>query len=65
MSGSLLGVGAASARTVPLTTYDGRDFSVSMPRSWNIGADPDRGVIVAQEDPARKDAAAVLLVFNP
>jgi hypothetical protein len=57
--------GAASAATVPLAPYDGRDFSVSMPQSWNIVADADRGIVIARQDPGRQESAAVLLVFRP
>lgn len=50
------------AGTAPLDTYTGPKFSVGLPRGWNVTSDASRGVIVAQEDPNRNDAAALLLL---
>src|SRR5262249_21535115 len=53
---------AAVAATVPLAPYDTPAFTVSMPQGWTIAADASRGVVVAQQDPSRKDAASALII---
>src|SRR5262249_4009553 len=56
--------GTAAAGIVPLSPYDGPRFTVSMPRSWTVTSDAERGVIVAEQDPRREDAAMVLLIVR-
>jgi hypothetical protein len=56
------GIASASA---PLAPYDAGKLTVSLPKGWKVTADLDKGVIAAQQDPAHKDAAAVLLVIQP
>jgi hypothetical protein len=58
--------GAASARPVALEPYDGSGrLTVALPKAWKVTADLDKGMIVAQQDPGRSDAAAVILVIQP
>lgn len=61
-SALLLSATSAWAGTAPLDTFNGPAFSVGLPRGWNVTSDPSRGVIIAQEDPNRQDAAALLLL---
>ena len=58
--------GLVSAKPVALEPYDasGR-LTVSLPKGWKVTADLDKGVIAAQQDASRNDAAAVLLVIQP
>jgi hypothetical protein len=56
---------SAWAKPIDLEPYDAAGkLTVSLPKGWKITADPDSGVIAAQQDPSRTDAAAVLLVVQ-
>ena len=58
--------GTAWARPTALEPYDASGkLTVSLPRAWKVTADLDKGMIVAQQDPSRSDAAAVILVIQP
>jgi len=59
-----VGSGIALANA-PLAPYDAGKLTVSLPKGWKVTADLDKGVIAAQQDPAHKDAAAVLLMIQP
>jgi hypothetical protein len=48
----------------PLAPFDAGKMTVSLPKGWKVTADLDKGVIAAQQDPAHKDAAAVLLMIQ-
>lgn len=56
-------ISAAAAAAPPLDPYSAPSFTVGMPRGWKITADASKGLIVAQQDPSRKDAAALLLMI--
>jgi hypothetical protein len=58
----LLRTATASPALVP---YDSGKLTVSLPKGWKVTSDPDHGLIAAQEDPARNDSAAVLLLVQP
>src|SRR5262249_11961452 len=55
---------AAAAAATPLDPYDAQSFTVGMPRGWRITSDASRGIVVAEEDPGRKDAAALVLMTS-
>ncbi len=55
---------ASAAAAPPLDPYAAPSFSVGLPRGWKVTADAARGLIIAQEDPARKDAAALVLMTS-
>ena len=55
---------AAAAAATPLDPYDAQSFAVGMPRGWRITSDASRGIVVAEEDPGRKDAAALVLMTS-
>jgi hypothetical protein len=55
----------AAAANPTLAPYDSGTLTVSLPKGWNVTSDPDHGLIAAQQDPARKDSAAVLLLVQP
>jgi len=54
----------AWARPVTLAPFDAGKLTVSLPQGWKTTADPTSGVVAAQQDPGRKDAAAILLVIQ-
>lgn len=57
---------STAARATPaLTPFESGKITVGLPKGWTVTTDPDHGVIAAQEDPARKDSAAVLLMIQP
>jgi hypothetical protein len=57
--------GGIALANAPLAPYDAGKLTVSLPKGWTVTADLDKGVIAAQQDPAHKDAAAVLLMIQP
>ena len=54
----------AGAGTPAMTTYDAKAFTVSVPKGWTVVADATKGMVVAQQDPKRKDAAQLLVVVS-
>jgi hypothetical protein len=54
----------AGAGTPTMTTYDAKAFTVSVPKSWTVVADASKGMVVAQQDPKRKDAAQLLVMVS-
>jgi hypothetical protein len=60
----LLLVGVAVAKPLTLVPFKATGFSVSMPKGWVV-TPADGGIVAAQQDPKRKDAAAILLSFGP
>ena len=54
----------ARAGTPAMTTYDAKAFTVSVPKGWTVAADGAKGMVVAQQDPKRKDAAQLLVLVS-
>src|SRR5205823_4923017 len=54
----------ASAKPIALSSYDAGAFTVTMPKGWNVQSDASKGLVVAMQDPNRKDAAQALVVFS-
>ena len=59
---ALVGVAAAGPVLAP---YTAGKLMVSLPQGWKVTTDLDKGVVAAQQDPSRKDAAVVLLIVQP
>ena len=56
---------ASSAAAAPvLTSYDAKSFTLSVPKGWTVVADASKGMVVAQQDPKRKDAAQLLVIVS-
>ena len=47
-----------------LVTYDAKAFTLSVPKGWTVAADGAKGMVVAQQDPKRKDAAQMLVIIS-
>ena len=59
-------VGLAAAKPVPLEPYDASGkLTVLLPTGWKVTADLDKGVVSAQQDPDRNDAAVLLVIIQP
>jgi hypothetical protein len=56
--------GVAAAKPLALEPFKSPTYAVSLPKGWTITS-PGSGVVAAQQDPKRKDAAAMLLSFAP
>jgi hypothetical protein len=56
--------GNGAAEAVQLEPFKTTRFTVSMPKGWKITSDAANAMIVAQQDPTRKDAAALVLTVQ-
>src|SRR5262249_48685837 len=55
---------AALAGMPALEPVSSGELTVSLPKGWKITTDASKGIFLAQRDPARKDAPAVLVMVQ-
>jgi hypothetical protein len=52
----------ALAKTPAMTSFDAGAYTIDVPKGWTTVADASKGVVVAQQDPKRKDAAQLVVL---
>jgi len=55
-------VTASWAGTPVLVPHDTSTYTVSLPKGWTVVDNPSQGMVIAKQDPKRKDAAQVIVI---
>jgi len=62
VAASILWAAIAAAKTPVMASFNAGAYSIDLPKGWTTVADASKGVVVAQQDPSRKDAAQLLVI---
>src|SRR5690242_6872444 len=54
----------ATAGAPTLVAHDAGTYSISLPKGWTVVDNPSQCMVVAQQDPKKKDAAQLLVIVS-
>jgi hypothetical protein len=55
----------AAAKPPAMASFNAGAYTIDLPKGWTTVADATKGLVVAQQDPKRKDAAQLLVLVLP